>query len=213
MAEQLPAFPLSIIAFPEENVNLHIFEPRYRQLFAECEAEGKPFVLVPVIDNRLCAVGTVMELASVAKRYESGELDVHTRGVRKVSIEGFEPVAEGKLYGAVTAGRIYDDGEASIFDVEKLVERIERLYEAMQVQVKFSLDPRDFSTYTAGHHVGFNTLQEYQLLQMHSEQARVRFMMEHLGKLLPVVEQTEKLKERVRLNGHFKDLKPPDFTF
>ncbi|RZK88875.1 MAG: peptidase, partial [Hymenobacter sp.] len=28
----LPLFPLNLVAFPGEKLNLHIFEPRYREL-------------------------------------------------------------------------------------------------------------------------------------------------------------------------------------
>jgi hypothetical protein len=34
---------------------------------------------------------------------------------------------------------------------------------------------------------------------------------EHLERLLPAVLETERLKERVRQNGHFKNLQPPQF--
>ena len=34
---------------------------------------------------------------------------------------------------------------------------------------------------------------------------------EHLETILPVVLETERLKERVKLNGHFKKLTPPNF--
>ncbi|MFX7140708.1 LON peptidase substrate-binding domain-containing protein, partial [Acinetobacter baumannii] len=43
MINFIPIFPLSIVVFPGETLNLHIFEPRYRQLIQECFAEQKPF--------------------------------------------------------------------------------------------------------------------------------------------------------------------------
>ena len=36
----LPQFPLQIVVYPNENLNLHIFEPRYRQLIKESEENG-----------------------------------------------------------------------------------------------------------------------------------------------------------------------------
>ena len=32
----LPLFPLGMVAFPGQDLPLHIFEPRYRQLLGEC---------------------------------------------------------------------------------------------------------------------------------------------------------------------------------
>ncbi|MEO1254003.1 MAG: peptidase, partial [Bacteroidota bacterium] len=33
---EIALFPLSIVAFPGEAVNLHIFEPRYKALVNDC---------------------------------------------------------------------------------------------------------------------------------------------------------------------------------
>ena len=38
MARFLPLFPLNIVVFPGEKLNLHIFEPRYKKLILDCLA-------------------------------------------------------------------------------------------------------------------------------------------------------------------------------
>src|SRR2546425_190821 len=43
MARQLPIFPLPIVLFPGAPQPLHIFEPRYRQLLADCLATDRRF--------------------------------------------------------------------------------------------------------------------------------------------------------------------------
>src|SRR5256886_11140187 len=43
MARELPIFPLPIILFPGAPQPLHIFEPRYRQLLADCLAADRRF--------------------------------------------------------------------------------------------------------------------------------------------------------------------------
>src|SRR3989449_2704099 len=43
MARELPIFPLPIILFPGAPQPLHIFEPRYRQLLADCLASDRRF--------------------------------------------------------------------------------------------------------------------------------------------------------------------------
>ena len=47
MRQFLPLFPLQIVVFPGEDLNLHIFEPRYKELIKDCEEGGGTF--------RLCA--------------------------------------------------------------------------------------------------------------------------------------------------------------
>ena len=43
MARMLPLFPLQIVVFPGEDLNLHIFEPRYKELIGECKDKGIHF--------------------------------------------------------------------------------------------------------------------------------------------------------------------------
>jgi hypothetical protein len=59
--------------------------------------------------------------------------------------------------------------------------------------------------------VGLNLRQEVELLGLHSETERLQFIREHIEHILPVVVETERLKARARLNGHFKNLVPPEF--
>ena len=69
----------------------------------------------------------------------------------------------------------------------------------------------DYRIFDVAHHIGFSTEQEYQLLATTSELERQEMVQDHLDTILPVVLETERLKERVRLNGHFKNLTPPNF--
>lgn len=43
---ELALFPLQIVVFPSEEVPLHIFEPRYRQLVKDTAESGNPFGIV-----------------------------------------------------------------------------------------------------------------------------------------------------------------------
>ena len=42
----LGLFPLELVLLPGERVPLHLFEPRYRQLYADSVLEDRPFVVV-----------------------------------------------------------------------------------------------------------------------------------------------------------------------
>jgi Lon protease-like protein len=43
---ELPLFPLDVVLFPGTALPLHIFEPRYRTMIADCLDEDKPFGIV-----------------------------------------------------------------------------------------------------------------------------------------------------------------------
>ena len=51
MPFRLPIFPLSVALFPGNPLPLHIFEPRYRRMLADCLAGDRRFGITPVPDN------------------------------------------------------------------------------------------------------------------------------------------------------------------
>jgi Lon protease-like protein len=62
MTNLIPIFPLSIVVYPGEQLNLHIFEPRYRQLINECFATKKPFGIPAVINDKINEMGTLVQV-------------------------------------------------------------------------------------------------------------------------------------------------------
>jgi Lon protease-like protein len=66
MPFRLPLFPLSVVLFPGNPLPLHIFEPRYRRLLADCLADDRRFGVTPVKDGagppEAGAVGCVAEV-------------------------------------------------------------------------------------------------------------------------------------------------------
>ena len=94
---------------------------------------------------------------------------------------------------------------------EIITSQVRQLYEALGLRkLLLELAP-DYCIFDIAHHIGLNTEQEYQLLATTSEHERQEIAREHLETILPVVLETERLKERVKLNGHFKKLTPPNF--
>ena len=105
MTTFLPIFPLQLVVYPREDLNLHIFEPRYKQLIKECEEEGKTFGLPAYIDGKVKEIGTELELVSIEKTYPKGEMDIKTRGVGLFKIIKRYRKAPGKLYGGADIER------------------------------------------------------------------------------------------------------------
>ena len=62
-----------------------------------------------------------------------------------------------------------------------------------------------------GHKVGLTKEQEYQLLQITRESSRVEFLISHLKSLLPKLAQAESIKDRIKMNGHFRQMDSLDF--
>jgi ATP-dependent Lon protease len=207
----LPLFPLNIVVFPGEKLNLHIFEPRYRQLISECEAQNTTFGIPAFVNNAVGRFGTEIKILSVEKNYEGGEMDIKTRGIRTFKITEFYRTMPGKLYAGGIIELVEDVQNEDPALKIKIVEHLRQLYEALGLSSLFMELSPEFKAYDIAHHLGFTLEKEYELLQCQSEQERQLLIVEHLEQVLPVILQTEKLKERVRLNGHFKNLIPPNF--
>ncbi len=208
MKDFIPLFPLKMVVFPDENLNLHIFEPRYKQLIRECEQNGTTFGVPAFIDNKIMDFGTELKLLKVEKRYENGEMDISTRGIGIFKIEEFYRTTPNKLYSGADIERLIsnDEGDPSLYELIR--ESIEELFIALNIKNNLDIDHTEFKTYHIAHHVGFSIEQEYKFLCMGTERERQEYMIDHIQKLIPVVREMERLKKRAQLNGHFKNILP-----
>ncbi|SNR30534.1 LON peptidase substrate-binding domain-containing protein [Hymenobacter mucosus] len=211
MTRLLALFPLNLVAFPGEKLNLHIFEPRYRQLIHDCIEGGITFGIPPYINNAVSKLGTEMRLLSVEKTYENGEMDIRTKAVGIFRIEELFREAPGKLYAGAQVTDLPDDSVGDPRQHTQIREQVQQLYDVLGLRRLFTELPPDFRVYDIAHNLGLSTEQEYQLLEATTETARQRQVLGHLEHILPVLLETERLKDRVRLNGHFKNLTPPNF--
>jgi len=176
----LPLFPLGVVAFPGEQVLLHVFEPRYRQLIGECDALGIQFGIVTLISGGASQVGTQMMLERILRTDTSGSMDVATRGVRTFRLEHFQREVQGKLYsgGQVTYQR--NDPEVN----EEIQAALVQLYNRMRYRAGFrdAIDtpyPENLS-FIIGHDVGLTRNQELRMLAMPSERDRQVYLFQHL---------------------------------
>ncbi len=97
MSVELPIFPLNIVAFPGEHVNLHIFEPRYKDLVNDCLEEGLTFGIASHVLNKI-ELGTEVKITEVTKKYPDGRMDIKTLGLRAFSVLDFHNPWKEKLY-------------------------------------------------------------------------------------------------------------------
>ena len=208
MADILPAFPLSLIAFPGEELNLHIFEPRYKQLVHECDKTGKTFTILPFYDGKKVKYATEMKLIEIARTYDDGKMDIRTKGIGLVKVVDFFDRHPNKLYPGIEVEKLEWDDSSDIILNNKLLLQISILYNTMNISNVKILPPDKFRTYQIAHKVGFNVDQELHFLSLNKEVDRQLFMYDHLKKLLPVVEEKETLRKRAEMNGHFKNVIP-----
>jgi Lon protease-like protein len=207
MTNFIPIFPLNLVVYPGEDLNLHIFEPRYKQLIGECVEQKKNFGIPSVVKDKMADMGTVMEVKGVVKVYDNGEMDIKTRGLNVFRILEAIPVVPDKFYGGAIVKHIVteDDGDKEL--MRKVVRSIRQLHGLLHVEKSFPKPDEQLTSYDVAHHVGLSLEEEYELLGLEKELQRQEYIRRHLKKVIPVVMEMEGLKERVKLNGHFKNLK------
>ncbi|WP_375584730.1 LON peptidase substrate-binding domain-containing protein [Cyclobacterium xiamenense] len=208
MTQELPLFPLKLIAFPEENLNLHIFEPRYKQLINDCLQLGKTFGICTFLD-KLMPVGTEVSLLEITTRYDDGRLDIKTRGLRTFKILEFENPMQGKLYAGGKVSFVPLQLDASLEKKADFRKSLEELFKWMQFSADLETTP--LTSFTYAHKMGLSPKQEYQLLELETEEERLDFLAAHLDKAIPILKEIEASKHRIKMNGHFKYLDPLNF--
>jgi Lon protease-like protein len=101
----LGLFPLDLVLLPGEKTPLHLFEPRYRQLYADCTLEDTPFVVVHGGLTGTAEVGCSARFESLIRRFEDGRLNVIVQGVAPVRLV---EETEGRLYFSALVEELED---------------------------------------------------------------------------------------------------------
>jgi Lon protease-like protein len=102
----LGLFPLDLVVLPGEAVPLHLFEPRYRQLYADCVLEDRPFVIVRDGPTGPADVGCSTRFETLVRRFEDGRLNVIAQGLEPVELV---EESEGRLYFSARVRPLADD--------------------------------------------------------------------------------------------------------
>jgi uncharacterized protein len=206
MTNFIPIFPLGIVVYPGESLNLHIFEPRYKQLINECHTAKKPFGIPTVIDNKMQDHGSLVEITELSAVHENGEMDIKTKGVRIFRILEVIKEVPDKLYSGaiVNYPETYEKGNPEL--MRKVMKGIKDLHELLKVNKDFKKEDGKLKVFDVAHHIGMSLEEEYELLGLLDERQRQEYLKRFLAKVIPMVAGMEQLKEKIKLNGHFKNL-------
>jgi Lon protease-like protein len=170
MTNFIPIFPLGIVVYPGEKLNLHIFEPRYKQLVSECLAQKKPFGIPTVIDNKVQEYGSMVQVIELTKLYDNGEMDVKTEGVKVFRILELIKEIPDKLYSGaiVNYPENFDEGNHDL--MLKVMNSIRELHKLLEISKDFKKPDEVINAYDVAHHIGFSLQEEYEMLQLMQEQ-------------------------------------------
>lgn len=207
MTNFIPIFPLAIVVYPGERLNLHIFEPRYRQLIHECFNSDKPFGIPAVINDKLQEMGTLIQVKEISRQYDDGKMDIKTEGLQVFRMLEMINELPEKLYSGAIVNYPDNNERGNRSLMNSIVAGIKELHKTLKIEKKFLKPDNELLSYDVAHHAGMSLQEEYELLELLHESQRQEYLKRHLAKVIPVLAEMELLKERVKLNGHFKNLK------
>ncbi len=206
MTNFIPIFPLGIVVYPGEKLNLHIFESRYKQLINECFESGKSFGIPAVINGEVKEMGTAVKVTEVSKVYDDGTMDIKTEGQEVFKILEIIKELPEKLYSGAIVTYPPDMHSGNLAMMKLILSAVRQVYKKLQVSKDFKKPDKDINSYDVAHLVGLSLEEEYLVLELQSELHRQEFLKRHLAKVLPVMNEMETLKKKIKQNGHFKNL-------
>jgi Lon protease-like protein len=180
---------------------LHIFEPRYKEMIAECLAQKRPFGVVRAQDEGVAEVGCTAEILTVTKEYVDGKMDIVTQGR-----ERFEVMQISQERSFLQAEVLYfqdEPGSATKQEVDqalRLHNEILSLAGAEPEQASAAEDPQ-LSFHLAGV-LPLDLDFKQTLLGMKSEAERLRGIIAYFEALLPNLRRTMHVRHKAGGNGH-----------
>lgn len=207
MTNFIPIFPLGIIVYPNEIVKLHIFEKRYIQMINECIEKQTQFGIPPFINGEVKEMGTLVQIEEVLQKNEDGTMDIRVRGIEIFkTLEIIQELPEKLYSGAIVTypSNVTSNGKLSV--MHQVLASLRIIFAKLNIQKDFNKPDDEINSYDLGHFVGMSMEDEYVLLELMQELHRQEFIKRHLKKLQPLVSDINQSKDRIKLDGHFKNL-------
>jgi Lon protease-like protein len=199
-----PLFPLGIVALPSESVPLHIFEDRYRRMIERClqAPPGSPqrqFGILWLSEQELKPVGCTCEVEEVLERMDDGRLNILARGLRPFRlIERQDELP----YPAGVVEFLKETDEQSDPQVGRAARELYRelVSEATDREME-EPELAQMDAYRMAATVEFAIEDKQELLELRSENARLRLLARLLGEAIEHLEMLERAQVRALSNG------------
>jgi len=194
-----PLFPLGLVALPGELIPLHIFEERYKTMMNECLQSEREFGILWLSDEGLRENGCACEIDRVLERLDDGRMNILTRGTRPFR------VLERREHLPYPAGTVefLDDREETVD--ETLLGQAHEVY-ADLVKRATDRDPDTeelaaMGAYAMAATVDFGLDAKQGLLDLRSENARLRLVTRLFRAALKRLDFVDRAQARARSNG------------
>jgi Lon protease-like protein len=197
--EELGLFPLGIVLLPSEHVPLHIFEPRYRELIAECLERQEEFGFIFADGDGVREVGTRARVIEVLEEFEDGRLNIVVEGGERFRVER---LTRGREFITAIVGPAPDGlGQA---DPETAAQAI-RSFRALAAIAGVEPDELDETasqlSFELAAQVELPAEAKQRLLELDEEQQRLELVIELLDSVREALLAARELSDHAKTNG------------
>ncbi len=203
MARLIPLFPLELVLLPSVPLPLHIFEPRYKEMIAECLAEHRPFGIVRSIETGIADIGCTAEILEITKRYDDGRMDIQTIGRERFEVVELNQDRDF-LQGEVILLEDEKDPAASD-DIGRLLELHSEVAELSGAEAEpvppEAAEARSQLSYELAAALPLDLDLKQSLLALRSEAQRVAVLIKLYEAVLPKLRQVEEARRKAGGNG------------
>jgi Lon protease-like protein len=201
--DEIGLFPLGLVLLPTEQVPLHIFEPRYRELIGECLDQEEPFGLVFADDDGLRRVGTLASVVEGTDRFDDGRLNVVVEGGDRFRLV---ELTEGRSFHTGTIEPLGDleNDPPSAEEVERATAVFSRLVQLTGAEVEPPDVESEQPSFSIAARFELAPDLKLELLEETSERQRLGRLCEILESAAASVERQREIAELAQTNGHPK---------
>src|ERR1700735_259576 len=197
--QDFPLFPLGIVALPTESVPLHVFEHRFRTMIEECWEGESEFGIVWLSEEELKPVGCACEIERVLDREDDGRFTILVRGTRVFRLLERQ---DDLPYPAGIVEFLEEQEES--FDEEAAGEAKQLYGELVEAATDRVLSDRELGVlgaYSMAATVDFGTEAKQELLELRSENSRLRLLTLLFRAAIKQLELSERAQTRAHSNG------------
>jgi ATP-dependent Lon protease len=205
---EIGLFPLGLVLLPTEQIPLHIFEPRYRELIGECLDNEEPFGLVYADDDGVRRIGTLATVVEVTDRYEDGRLDIVVEGGDRFRLVD---LTDGRSFHTGTVEPLADvEDPPRAADVDRALAVFRRLVELTGAEVDVPADVTGQPSFEIGSRFELAPELKLELLEETSERRRLVRLCEILETIAAAVERQREVAALAQTNGRARPGSPRD---
>jgi Lon protease-like protein len=201
VAGELPIFELPVVLLPGELMPLHIFEERYKRMIGHCLEEDEPFGIVFRDDDGSAQrIGCTAQVTEVLERFEDGRMDIVVTGGEPFRVlERFDG-AEYPAGEIETVGGADEEGNDEVA-AEAVRETFADLVQRVSGNELPSEELAGSDSYAIASRVELPVETKQRLLELRSEDERMRTLGAALDVLLETLARSREIAERAKMNG------------